>query len=99
MKLLEKSVINNLKTIEQKREIDEGKKLALKVDKLRELSAQEQSRLTLFRDESLKKIRQEIDDAIIERNSVLRETEELREESRKLKTLLEKTQQEITNLT
>lgn len=99
MKLLEKSVINNLKALERKREIDEGKKLAERVDKLRELSSKEQANLSEFRDHTLKAIRQEIDDALFEKEKVLRETEELINEGERLRKVIEKTLQEITNLT
>lgn len=60
MKLLSKQEVNTLKTVERKKEIDEGAKLARKVDTLRELSAKEQVNLSKFSEESLKKIHADI---------------------------------------
>lgn len=56
MKLLSKLDVTKNKAVERKREIDEGAKLARKVDGLRQLSAAEESNLTKFREESLKEL-------------------------------------------
>lgn len=99
MKLLDKPSISNLKALERKREIDEGAKLAKKIDTLRELSASEQTNLSRFRDETLKKVREEIDSAMGERDALAREVVSLKEERDNLKSLLTHTEESITNLT
>lgn len=70
MKLLSKPAINSAKALERSLEISEGKKLAEKVDQLRELKAQEERNLIKFRDEMKKKILGEID-VLINKKSAL----------------------------
>lgn len=57
MKLLQKADITKQKALERHREIEEGKKLAERVDALRELSAKEEAQLRLFRDKAMTEIR------------------------------------------
>lgn len=99
MELLKKSAIDTLKANERKREIDEGMKLASRVDKLRELASTEQTNLSKFRDTTMKAIRNEIDTEIAKKDALVRENTELREENARLKQVLEKTVEDITNLT
>lgn len=59
-RLLEKQEIAQKKSNEKRLEIDEGLKLARKVDSLRETAAVEEAKLKKFRDESLRQIKSEI---------------------------------------
>lgn len=61
MNLLPKKEIDLLKSSEKKIEIDQGIRLARKIDLLRETAAQEEDNLRKFRDETLKVIKAEID--------------------------------------
>ena len=99
MHLLERKQIDTLKADERKRDIDEGAKLAKKIDDLRRLASEEQTRLQKFRDESLKATRDEIDAVIREKENICREIESLRQEATRLKKVLEETADSITNLT
>jgi hypothetical protein len=67
MKLLEKTDIAKAKVLERQVEIQEGAKLAKKVDSLRQMKADEQANLLKFRDETIRKVRAEIDKYIRER--------------------------------
>jgi hypothetical protein len=98
MKLLEKNEISKIKGIERKMEIDEGIKLAKRVDTLRELSAKEQTSLSKFRDESLKQIRIEIDSLITERNNLILENKELEKKNNALRRKIGHALEEISNL-
>ena len=60
MKILNRQQINEEKSRLRKIEIDEGIKLAEKIDLLRETAAKEESKLKKFRDENLKIIQKEI---------------------------------------
>lgn len=82
MKLLTKEQIQQQKSFERKQEIDEGVKLATRVDKLRELSAQEHTNLMRFRDESIKRIQIEIDRYIAQKTQLKREVDDLEEKRR-----------------
>lgn len=98
MKLLTKQNVSDLKAVERKREIDEGAKLASKVDKLRELSSAEQARLSKFQQDTLSQIKKEID-LEIERKEVLkRENAELEKEGNALRRKIAHALEEITNL-
>jgi DNA repair exonuclease SbcCD ATPase subunit len=80
MKLHDRIEISDQKANERKLEIQEGAKLAKKIDALRELVAKEQNNLNKFRDESLKQIKKEIDSYIEEKNKLQTEVFELRDE-------------------
>lgn len=56
MRLLQKSEVNKAKALERDREVAEGLKLAKKVDALRELSAEEERSLMLFRAKTIEEI-------------------------------------------
>lgn len=79
MRLLAKQQIEKDKSLEKRREIDEGIKLAKKVDKLREISAQEESNLKRFRDESIKVVKSEIDVLIVRKETLKSDVKELEE--------------------
>lgn len=81
MKLLPKSEVDLKKAQERKGEIDEGLKLAKKIDALRQAVVEEERKLTLFRRASLETIQKEIDDLLNEKmileESVIRLTKEV----------------------
>lgn len=77
MKLLDKKVIDSQKALERKIEIDEGVKLAKKVDTLRETIATEEKRLADFRIESLKTIQTEIRSYTDKRDTLANEIKSL----------------------
>jgi len=70
MKLLSKQEINAHKAVEKKQQIDEGMKLARKVDNLRALALAEDEALRKHRDETLSAITKEIED-LLSRKSTL----------------------------
>jgi len=77
MKLLPKSDILIRKAQEQKQAVDEGKKLAMTVDRLREVAAQEEASLDKFRSETLEQIHKETTEAATKRDALLGEVREL----------------------
>lgn len=85
MKLLDKQEVNRLKGVERKLEVDEGVKLAKKVDALRELAAKEQTNLTKFRESSLAVVKAEIDDAIKQRDALRENIEVLTRQQAELR--------------
>lgn len=70
MQLLEKRQIDGLKARERHQEILEGKKLAEKVDALRELASREQTNLAKFTEEATTRLKAEIDALISVREGV-----------------------------
>lgn len=60
MRLLDKSAVQSHKAREQRQTIEEGVKLAQRIDNLREVAAQEEAALTKFRSETIAKIHEEI---------------------------------------
>lgn len=60
MRLLKKSEVDQAKTAQQKRDIEEGVKIARRIDNLREVAAQEEASLAKFRRETIAKINTEI---------------------------------------
>lgn len=85
MKLLAKSDISKAKSVDRQREIDEGLKLATKVDALREISAQEEASLAKFRTETLWVIASEILSETTKRDELKAEVQVL--EDRKVEAL------------
>lgn len=77
MQLLDKKTITQQKNLERKLEIDEGIKLANKVDKLRQTAAEEETKLYKFRDESIKQVKKEIQDLVDRKESLKTEVEVL----------------------
>jgi DNA repair exonuclease SbcCD ATPase subunit len=84
LKLLNKTEIISLKGTERKHEIDEAVKLARKVDTLRETSAKEEVNLAKFRSESLKKVQEDIDVLIQEKNALQAQTTALESQRKAL---------------
>lgn len=79
MRLLPKKEIDSQKAQERKAEIDEGVKLARRVDSLRELQATEEANLTKFRQASLAQLQMEIKPLEEQRDGLLREVTSLEE--------------------
>lgn len=90
MKLLSKSEIQKSRSTERRMDIEEGAKLARKIDTLRETAAGEETRLSKFREESLKKIRSEIEEKSAEKKSIEDDIERLRAIREKLQEPLDK---------
>ncbi len=84
MKLLDKQSITTLKNIDRKREVEEGAKLAKKIDILRETASKEEANLSKFRDQSLRLIKEEIDKLIDEKLTLRQQIEKLKEEKQLL---------------
>lgn len=80
LKLLKKSEIEKTKVTERQREIEEGMKLAKRVDTLRETASEEEAALHKFRGETLGVIQSEIDAKVLERDTLERENAVMREE-------------------
>lgn len=80
MKLRSRDEIEKQKSSERKLEIDEGVKLANRVDALRKTSADEGSKLSIFRNSTLTETKSQIDNVILERDSILTEVLSLRKE-------------------
>lgn len=82
MKLLSKSDIATAKAKDKRREIDEGLKIAQRVDSLRETQAMEEAALTKFRKETLIAINQEIVSETRKKNELLKEVSDLEDRKR-----------------
>lgn len=87
MRLLDKNEVNKRKNLEKRVEIDEGLKLARKVDSLRKTSLEEESKLGKFRDSTTKIVQKEIDGLIDRRNILVDEVEILETKKREEFTL------------
>lgn len=79
-KLKTKQDIERQKTSERSKEVQEGVKLAKSIDLLRETYSQEQVKLKLFRDSSLKLIKDQIDNLENEKKSLDSEVKKLKDE-------------------
>lgn len=80
IKLLSKQEINQKQALQRHAEIEEGRKLAKRVDNLRELAVQEEASLASFRANTLKSINEEIKKATKEHEAILTQVKELRTE-------------------
>jgi hypothetical protein len=80
MKLSDKKIIADQKNTERAREVQEGMKLAKSIDVLRETYAKEQTNLRIFRENSLKIIREEIDKLLSERNRLIPDIKKLEDQ-------------------
>lgn len=80
MKLLTKQELTERKAEEQRREIDEGLKIARQVDRLRETKAEEEASLLRFRTESIKKIQSEITELGAKRDDLANQVARLEKE-------------------
>jgi chromosome segregation ATPase len=72
MKLLDKKKIVEIKAKERQTEINEGIKLAKRIDSLREIQAEEEKSLAVFRNATLKKINDDIKEANTELSNIQR---------------------------
>lgn len=86
LKLLSKREVDEAKTREDKRKIDEGIKIARKVDSLRELHADTESSYHSYRTNALSQIQSEIDAKIVEREELESGNKVLRVERNRLET-------------
>lgn len=78
VRLLSKSDLAKAKTDAQRASVDEGVKIARRVDRLREVAAEEEASLERFRKERLKQIHEETSEAIKERDGLRSEVAELK---------------------
>lgn len=79
-KLLKKEDIQQDYALERKLQIDEGMKLATKIDTLRKTLATEEERLRIFRESTLKAIQAEIDPLILKKQQLEQEVRALQEQ-------------------
>ncbi len=85
IKLLSKSDIASKKAGERRQSVDEGVKVAHRVDNLRKVAANEEQALEKFRKESMKAVKDEISAKIKERDALISEVKLL--EGRKVEAL------------
>lgn len=95
MRLPSKREVDKAKAADQKRAIDEGMKLATRIDVLRETLLNEEARLVQFRTQSVAAIHAEIDRAGKERESLLEEVRDLKIQREKLLRPLDEKQREL----
>lgn len=94
MKLLPKSEITKLQAQDKKQAIDEGVKLARKIDNLREVASQEEASLDKFRSETLSSINKDISAAALRLGRILSELHELeRRKEDALKPIIKETEE------
>lgn len=79
IRLLTKQEIVKLKAVDRQKEIDEGLKLARRVDTLRETQAKEEAELEKFRRETLASIGKEIDERSLIVQKMIVEVKDLQE--------------------
>lgn len=77
MKLLTKNDIQQKKSLERRLEIEEGAKLARKVDTLRETAASEEAKLSAFREQSIQAIHEELEPLQTQRDALRLEVDKL----------------------
>lgn len=77
MKLLKKSEVQQIKAKERQKEVEEGLKLARRVDSLREIAAEEEKSLALYREKSISRIQEAINELIESKHSLQGEVEVL----------------------
>ena len=80
MRLLKKSEVDQLKASEQRRDVEEGLKLAKRVDDLRETVANEERSLREFRDKTVSIINGEITSKVEERDQLDRDIRQRKSE-------------------
>ena len=87
--------LDKQKSLERKKEIDDGVALARRVDELRRLKLEEERRLNEWRETTLKTVQQEENDIIEQKNNLKGELETLKEERKELLKPLNKEWAEI----
>ena len=90
MKLLDKKEVLQAKNLSRQLEINEGAKLAKKVDALRETTALEEKKLAEFRSATLKIIKLEVDELNNTKKVLLDEVDRLKQERIELRKPLDK---------
>lgn len=98
MNLLPKKLdIDKAKAQERKREIDSGIELAKRVDTLRELRVDEEKNLQEWRTRAIQQVQLEIDNLILDRDNLLKQNTEAREERKALLKPLDQEWKEINS--
>lgn len=95
MKLLPKSEVNRLKAEEKHIEIEEGRKVAERIDTLRETRSEEEASLERFRTETVERINTEIQAKIVEREELEHGNQQRRREREELMKPLDKERDEL----
>jgi len=95
MKLLSKTEVIAVKAQERLVEVQEGLKVARKVDALREAAAKEETSLELFRSETLKKIHEEIKSVTDTRDALKEEVRQLEQDKKEALKPLDAAWQEV----
>lgn len=84
VRLFQKNEIEKLSSIEKRAEIEEGMKLARRIDTLRSTLADEEKKVRLFRENTTQRVVDEINEKILYRDSLQREIAELKDQRRLL---------------
>lgn len=95
MRLLKKSEVDKAKAEDRKREIDEGLKLATRVDSLRETQANEEKALERFRIETISRINEEIVSLTKTKNELSKEVSDLEDRKREALKPLDEAWEEV----
>jgi hypothetical protein len=84
IRLLTKAEIDRAKADQRKKEVDEGLKLARRVDNLREVAAEEEASLSKFRKETVAKIHEELSTLEAKKSILVGEIGQLKKERKEL---------------
>lgn len=95
MRLLPKSAVDKAKALDRQREVEEGAKLAKKVDALRELHSEEERGLTDFRSRTIKEIMGEINTLTTEKEALINDISAIKAERKLLLEPLDVKWQEV----
>lgn len=98
MRLLPKPEFEKAKAAEQKREIDEGLKLARRVDNLREVVAQEEASLGEFRSKTVSIIHEQIAAEIQKKDNLTKEVQDLEDRKREARKSLDEEWTEVLEM-
>lgn len=85
MRLLEKNQVDTLKNDERKKDIEEGVKIAKRIDELRRLEGDERKRITAWRDQTLALAQEDIKKVFSQKDSLQQVVSVLEEERRRLR--------------
>lgn len=96
MRLLSKREIDTARVADTKRQYDEGKKLATRVDVLRETTVREEANLKKVREKSVAELYAEINPLIEKREALLKEVVHLEERKKEALTSLEVREERLT---
>ncbi len=96
MRLLQRSAVKIAKNLDTQREIEEGKKLAKRVDSLRELSSVEEKNLLAFRDQTMNTVRAELEPLHQEKRVLLQDIQRLETQRKLLLAPLDAKWEEVT---